>query len=88
MYPPVSRIDRMCTKPYKMPNSDLFLSVGEVVAIPAYGIHMDPDIYPEPKVFRPERFMKEEKKERPSHLFLAFGAGPRNCIGEYGKFIR
>ncbi|XP_047533353.1 cytochrome P450 9e2-like [Vanessa atalanta] len=81
MYPPLGRIDRTCTKPYTVPGTSLHLKVGDVVAVPVYGIHMDPDIYPEPKEFIPERFMKEEKKERPSHLFLAFGAGPRNCIG-------
>ncbi|CAH0723090.1 unnamed protein product, partial [Brenthis ino] len=81
MYPPFGRVDRICTKPYDVPGSSLHLRVGEMVGIPVYGIHMDPDIYPEPREFRPERFMREEKKERPSHLFLAFGAGPRNCIG-------
>ncbi|XP_045447875.1 cytochrome P450 9e2-like [Melitaea cinxia] len=81
MYPPLGRIDRACTKPYTIPGTSIQLKVGDVVAIPAYGIHMDPDIYPEPEKFKPERFLKEEKKERPSHLFLAFGAGPRNCIG-------
>lgn len=80
IYPPVSRVDRMCTKSYQLANT-LPISAGEVVAIPIYGIHMDADIYPEPEQFRPERFMGDEKKDRSSHLFLAFGAGPRNCIG-------
>ncbi|XP_045497917.1 cytochrome P450 9e2-like isoform X1 [Colias croceus] len=81
MYPPASRIDRVVTKPYVLPGTSIKLNVGQAVAIPIYGIHMDPNIYPEPHEFRPERFMKDEKKDRPSHLFLAFGAGPRNCIG-------
>ncbi|CAG9786733.1 unnamed protein product [Diatraea saccharalis] len=80
-YPPVSRVDRTCTKNYTLPGTSVQIKVGEVVAIPIYGIHMDPDIYPDPEEFRPERFMGDEKKERSSHLFLAFGAGPRNCIG-------
>lgn len=81
MYPPVARVDRVCTKPYTLPNSSVNLNIGDVIAIPIYGIHMDEDYYPKPHEFRPERFMGDEKKERPSHLFLPFGAGPRNCIG-------
>ncbi|KAM3965227.1 cytochrome P450 9e2-like [Aphomia sociella] len=81
LYPPVSRVDRKCVKPYIIPGTSLQINVNDVVAIPIYGVHMDPDYYPEPEEFRPERFMGEEKKNRPSHLFLAFGSGPRNCIG-------
>ncbi|XP_011565458.3 cytochrome P450 9e2 [Plutella xylostella] len=81
VYPPVSRIDRVVTKPYTVPGTSINLDPGTVVAIPVYGIHMDPDIYPEPTKIRPERFLGDEKNDRPSHLYLAFGAGPRNCIG-------
>lgn len=82
MYPPVGRVDRVVTKPYQLPGTTIRLDPGDVVAIPIYGIHMDPKYYPEPNEFRPERFMGDEKKNRPAHLFLAFGAGPRNCIGK------
>ncbi|CAK1551081.1 unnamed protein product [Leptosia nina] len=81
IYPPVARVDRVVTKPYLLPGSSIKLDVGQSVSIPIYGIHMDPDIYPEPHEFRPERFFKEEKSDRPSHLYLPFGAGPRACIG-------
>lgn len=49
--------------------------------IPVYGIHHDPDIYEQPEVFNPNRFSAEEVKKRPPCSFLAFGDGPRNCIG-------
>lgn len=81
MYPPVARVDRVCTKPYILPGTFILISVGDVLTIPVYGIHMDPDYYPEPQEFRPERFLTDEKKDRASHLYLAFGSGPRNCIG-------
>ncbi|KAM3965316.1 cytochrome P450 9e2-like [Aphomia sociella] len=80
-YPPVSRVDRKCVKPYTIPGTSLQINVGDVVAIPIYGVHMDRDYYPEPQEFRPERFMGEDMKNRPSHLFLGFGSGPRKCIG-------
>jgi len=43
-----------------------------------YIIHQRPDIYPEPKQFRPERFW--ERQFAP-HEYLPFGGGHRRCIG-------
>lgn len=83
LFPPLARVDRVCTKAYTIPGSSIQLQPGNVVAIPLYGIHMDPEYYPEPKEFKPERFMNEDKKDRASHLYLAFGVGPRNCIGKH-----
>lgn len=51
------------------------------VWIPAIGIHRDPDVYPKPEVFDPERFMDDAMSSRHPMSFLAFGDGPRNCIG-------
>jgi cytochrome P450 len=41
-------------------------------------VHRDPDLYPEPATFRPERFL--ERKFGP-HEWLPFGGGDRLCIG-------
>nr|ASX93992.1 cytochrome P450 CYP354A13 [Zygaena filipendulae] len=82
MYPPLSRIDRICTKKYNLPKTSVQVAVGETVIIPIYALHMDPNYYPKPSEFRPERFLGDEKSNRPSHLFLGFGTGPRNCIGQ------
>ena len=43
-----------------------------------YIIHQRPDLYPEPRQFRPERFL--EKQFAP-YEFLPFGGGHRYCIG-------
>nr|AJN91183.1 cytochrome P450 monooxygenase CYP345A4 [Cnaphalocrocis medinalis] len=82
LFPPVAIVDRVCTKNYTLPEISLQLTKGDIIAVPVYGIHMDPDIYPEPEEFRPERFMDDEKKERPPHMYLPFGVGPRYCIGQ------
>jgi len=50
--------------------------------MPVWSIHHDADIYPKPAKFLPERFTKENKVERQPYAYLAFGLGPRNCIGK------
>jgi len=41
-------------------------------------VHRDPELYPDPLVFDPERFLA--RKFSP-HEFLTFGGGHRRCIG-------
>lgn len=79
MYPPVARLDRVCVKKYKL--KDIEINPGEKIGIPVYGLQNDPDYFPEPEKFRPERFLPEEKEQRHPFVYLPFGAGPRNCIG-------
>ena len=50
-----------------------------VVLIPnAYLIHHDPDIYPDPYAFRPERFLGESPG---TYTWIPFGGGRRRCLG-------
>lgn len=76
-------ITRTCTQQYQIPNSDLTLEPGFRVIIPTYSIHHDPQHFPEPYEFKPERFLPEEISKRHPFVFLPFGEGPRNCIGKY-----
>lgn len=82
MYPPAARLDRLCTKDYKFPNTNWTLKKDQSVVIPTMAIHRNPEIYPDPEKFDPERWNPENKLSRHPYAFLAFGQGPRNCPGE------
>lgn len=81
LHPPVHILNRMCTKDYQIPGTDLVLRKGVKVAIPVLGIHRDEEYYPDPDTFDPERFSEENSAGRTPATFLPFGLGPKNCIG-------
>lgn len=51
---------------------------GVCVASVSAMLHYDPELYPEPHAFRPERFL--ERSFGP-HEYIPFGGGHRRCIG-------
>ncbi|XP_069683724.1 cytochrome P450 9e2-like [Periplaneta americana] len=80
-HPPVARVDRVGTQPYTIPGTNIELDEGVCVSIPIMGLHHDPQYYPQPDMFDPDRFLPAQKAARSPYVFLPFGAGPRNCIG-------
>ncbi|KAJ0177947.1 hypothetical protein K1T71_006820 [Dendrolimus kikuchii] len=66
---------------YKVPGTDVVLKKGQTVLISPRGIHHDPNLYPEPEKFDPERFSVENSANRHPCAYLPFGIGPRQCIG-------
>nr|CAH7754535.1 unnamed protein product [Callosobruchus chinensis] len=80
-HPPVPGTPRVCTKRYQIPGTDIFIEEGTRVNIPIHAIHRDPEFYPDPDKFDPERFNDENKSKRHPYAFMPFGEGPRICIG-------
>lgn len=72
---------RVCTQDYEIPDSHVTLKKGQKVAISVLGMHRDPDYFPKPEVFDPDRFSPENKDRIVPYSYLPFGEGPRICIG-------
>lgn len=75
-YPIVTEVLRTLHAPMELGGYSLRPPMAVSASI--LGVHNQPDLYPEPEAFRPERFL--ERKFGP-HEFLPFGGGHRRCIG-------
>jgi cytochrome P450 len=51
---------------------------GVALLASAFLVHHDPDIYPEPYAFRPERFLGQTPG---TYTWIPFGGGRRRCLG-------
>lgn len=67
---------------HRFADIDKTIPGGTKIVIPVYAIHHDPNHYPNPDQFDPERFDEKVASTRHPLAFLAFGDGPRNCIGK------
>ncbi|CAG9860276.1 unnamed protein product [Phyllotreta striolata] len=85
-WPGAVSVDRLCTKPYTIEpvlpgEKPLHLAEGDIVLVPIFGLHRDPELFPDPERFDPERFNDENRGSIEPYSYLPFGVGPRNCIG-------
>jgi cytochrome P450 family 110 len=76
MRPVVPIVGRVLQRPFRVGGHDL--PAGTRVGACIYLTHRDPDVYPEPHVFRPERFLGVQPD---ASSWLPFGGGIRRCIG-------
>ncbi|KAF5305913.1 hypothetical protein FQR65_LT07524 [Abscondita terminalis] len=85
VHPPNSALERKAVKSYiiepKNPSErPLLVDKNTFIWIPVEAIHKDPNYFPNPDVFDPERFNAENKKNIKPCTYIPFGNGPRNCI--------
>ncbi|TFK76724.1 cytochrome P450 sterol C22-desaturase [Pluteus cervinus] len=84
--PPVTMVPYRATKAF--PITDNYTVPANSMVIPSFfnSLH-DPEVYPEPEAFKPERWLDAQgpANQNPKN-YLVFGAGPHRCIGlEYAN---
>jgi cytochrome P450 len=57
------------------------IPAGRIIVVAPWVTQRRPDIWPNPEVFDPERFIPERAAERPRGAYFPFSLGPRQCIG-------
>ncbi len=67
---------RLVMEPYEL--GGVTYPPGVCLAVNAYLVHHDPDVYDEPYEFRPERFLDQKPG---TYTWIPFGGGRRRCIG-------
>ncbi|XP_069676325.1 cytochrome P450 9e2-like isoform X1 [Periplaneta americana] len=81
-YPPGPGLERCCVKEYTLPSDPpVQIHPGDAVLLPVFGLHRDPEYFPDPERFDPDRFSDENKHNIKPYTYLPFGSGPRACIG-------
>jgi cytochrome P450 len=60
---------------------------GWLAFVVPYVLHRLPTYWTDPDTFDPERFSAERSADRPKFVYLPFGAGPRQCIGNQFALI-
>lgn len=84
MCPIATELKRRATKMYKLKNGNgetVTINPGDAIWLPAFILQNDPQYYPNPSLFDPERFNDSNRKDHVSATYAPFGIGPRDCIG-------
>ncbi|CAG7719586.1 unnamed protein product [Allacma fusca] len=53
-----------------------------IILLNLYDVHMDPAFWGDPEVFRPERFLDEDRNVCNTERLMPFSLGRRSCLGE------
>ncbi|KAG2499504.1 hypothetical protein HYH03_002451 [Edaphochlamys debaryana] len=84
LYPAAPMFWRDCNADVKLKNG-MAIPAGTFVCCSNYNVHRDPDVFPQPESFVPERFLPDAAGALGAthpHAFLAFGSGARACVGQ------
>lgn len=79
--PPAAGVARVVTRDIEV--TGYRVQAGSLVALGLYALHHDPDLWPQPMAFDPDRFSPENVAARDRWQFLPFLGGSRPCIGEH-----
>lgn len=76
LHPPLVFLTRQVVRPLTVHGHDVPAGLGVSLVLPL--IHTDPDTFPDPLAFRPERFLA---RGYGPEQFLPFGGGAKRCLG-------
>ncbi|XP_017482310.1 PREDICTED: probable cytochrome P450 309a2, partial [Rhagoletis zephyria] len=89
---PLTLTSRICTESTEFELNDgrrIPIKVGQEVAIPFFSYVHDPDYFPDPWEFKPERFNNVDLAELAKRgIFVPFGDGPRICLGRHMAMLQ
>ncbi|XP_073828615.1 uncharacterized protein [Musca autumnalis] len=80
LYPSVPIIQRYTDKDVEV--YDQTIPAKSTVTLLVYALARDPDIFPNPDAFIPDRFFSNAAQKHNPFAYTPFSAGPRNCIGQ------
>lgn len=79
LYPPVPFLGRQAAEPDRLAGRDI--PAGTNLVIAPWLIHRHRQLWEEPDLFAPDRFLPGRREAIPRGAYLPFGLGPRICIG-------
>jgi len=80
LYPPVPFLFRKIEEDTRLENGYI-LPKGSCAVVFSYLTHRNPEYYPDPEVFNPERFSSDNN----TYAYIPFGGGRRICVAyKYG----
>jgi cytochrome P450 len=85
LYPPAWGFSRQALADDEL--GGFHLPRGWLAFVIPYVLHRLPAHWQDPEAFDPERFLPERSADRPKFVYLPFGAGPRQCIGNQFALI-
>jgi cytochrome P450 len=85
LYPPAWGLSREALHDDRL--GGFRLPRGWLALVIPYVLHRLPAFWSDPARFDPERFSPERSATRPKFVYLPFGAGPRQCIGNQFALI-
>ncbi|XP_036150392.1 cytochrome P450 4C1-like, partial [Monomorium pharaonis] len=80
LYPSGYFISRVTSEKAQL--STITFNTGTIMFLSIYGVHRDPNFWPNPEIFDPDRFLPENIQNRHPYSYIPFSAGPRNCIAQ------
>ena len=81
LYPPAWIMGRQAQQDVTL--GGYHIPQGATVLLSQWVTHHDPRFYPNPELYKPERWLPAARAVRPKMAYFPFGGGQRLCIGEH-----